>query len=269
MKRIDIKSKSFWIKMIARVIMIAFSLLVVRLYYAPLKLKIINLGNAFGLTVAFVIFLAAIFITPICNIIKNLWKKKKGKRAVIAAAALLLIGITVFTSTLASVIACSEYSAADETTVIVLGCRIWGSKPSGSLKARVKAASDYMKENTDAVAILSGGQGEDEDLSEAQCMYNLMLEDGIDGSRLYIEDNSTNTDENISFSKKIIEENNLSRNVAVATTDYHQKRAVMICKKNGLEAASLPSKSGRDTKATFFTREVFGVWVQWIEMILK
>lgn len=269
MKKIDLKSRAFWIDIVARVLMLAAALILFKLYYGPLRVKILNAGNGFGLAVALILVLAAIFLTPLCNFIKKLWKSKKGRRAVTAAAAVILIGITVFTSTLVSVINCSEYSASDETTVIVLGCRIWGSKPSSALKARVKAASDYMSDHPEAVAVLSGGQGPDEDLSEAQCMYNLMLENGIDSDRLYLEDKSTSTDENIAFSKKIIEENNLSQNVAVATTDYHQKRAIMICEKNGLEASSLPSDSGKDTKATFFTREVFGVWAQWLKMILK
>lgn len=267
MKHIDIKSKSFWIKMIARMLILISALVLIKLYYAPLRVKVLNAGNAFGLAVAAALILAAVFLTPIWNLIKNAWKKKKGRNLIIAVTAMLFIGITFFSSTLISVVNCAEYSASNETTVIVLGCRIWGSNPSSALKARVRSASDYMNQNPDAVAILSGGQGSDEDLTEAQCMYNLMLENGIDPKRLYLEDKSTSTDENIAFSKKIIEENNLSTDVAVSTTDYHQKRAAMICKKNGLKAASLPSKCSRATRATFFTREVFGVWAQWLKMI--
>lgn len=268
MKKIDLRSKSLWISLIFRVLLIMAGLILIRLYIGPLRLRILNLGNAFGLGTAGIMILVAVFFNPLLKWVNKLWKSKKGRALVSSVTAVVLAASIMFLGTLASIINNSHYSATDQTTVIVLGCRIWGSTPSRALIARTKAASEYLKKNPDAVAILSGGQGSDENLSEAQCMFNIMVEDGIDPQRLYIEDRSTSTDENILFSKKIIEENNLSTDVAVATTDYHQKRAAMICKKNGLTSASLPSVSGFNTKATFFTREVFGVWVQWLKLVL-
>lgn len=266
MQKIDLKSKKFWLITAFRVLMIISSLLIIKLYYAPLKVKILNAGNFFGLCVAAVLLIFAVFFNQIINLIKKIAQKKAGKAVLSVLLAFVIAGTALFTGTLASVISNAKQSATNETTVIVLGCRIWGSRPSGALKARVNAAKQHLEKNEDAVAILSGGQGSDEDLSEAQCMYNLLVDAGIDPSRLYIEDKSTSTDENIAFSKKIIQENNLSMDVAVATTDYHQKRAKMICEKNGLKSTSLPSRSGKDTRATFFTREVFGVWAQWLHL---
>ena len=62
-----------------------------------------------------------------------------------------------------------------------------------------------------------GGQGSDENISEAQCMYDALVRDGISADRLYLEPNSTSTKENLDFSLKVIEENGLSRNIAVVT----------------------------------------------------
>ena len=259
-----LKSKSFWIDILFRILCVACAIKLTLMYYGPLRVSILNAGNAFGLGIALLLMIIAVFLTPIKSLIKKLWLSRKAKPFLIALTAVLLIGASLFTGTLVSVINASDYSATNETTVIVLGCRIWGSTPSSALRLRVRAGADYLKKNEEAVAILSGGQGSDENLSEAQCMYSLMLEEGISPDRLYIEDHSTNTDENIKNSLRIIQENNLSRNVAVATTDYHQKRASMICRKNGLNPSSLPSPSGRDVKATFFTREVFGIFAQWL-----
>jgi uncharacterized SAM-binding protein YcdF (DUF218 family) len=139
--------------------------------------------------------------------------------------------------------------------------------PSKALKNRINAGAEYLNKNKNAICILSGGQGADENLSEGQCMYNLMTQAGIEPSRLFIEEKSTSTDENILFSKKIIEQNNLSTNVAIATSDYHQLRASMICKKNSLSSASLPCGSEIYYKPTFFVREVFGIWAQWLKAI--
>lgn len=267
MKNINIKSKNFWISASIRLLLLVGAYELFLLYYGPLRVKVINAGNLFGLSVALLLVLLSVFLTPIKSYVKRLWNNKKFKPLLLSLTAVLLVFVSVFLGTLGSVIKKSAYSATNESTVIVLGCRIWGSTPSSALRLRVKAGADYLNKNPNAVAILSGGQGSDENLSEAECMFNLMLEEGIDENRLYLEDKSTSTDENIKNSLKIIKENNLSKNVAVATTDYHQKRALMICRKNGLTPSSLPSPSGKDVKATFFTREVFGIFAQWIKMM--
>lgn len=254
------------IQLVVRLLLVVASLVLIYLYIYPLKMRILTLGNAFGLGVAVLLILAAIFFNPFSDLIKKMWQSKGTKGLLIAILSLLLTFCICFLGTLSSVISNAKYSADNETTVVVLGCRIWGSTPSRALKARAKAASDYLKKNPKAVAIASGGQGSDENISEGQCIYDLMIADGIEPSRIYIEDKSTTTDENIKFSKKIMEENDLSKNIAVATSDYHQKRAKMICRKNGLEAKSLPAKSGSRTAPTYYTREVFGVWVQYLKI---
>jgi uncharacterized SAM-binding protein YcdF (DUF218 family) len=96
-------------------------------------------------------------------------------------------------------------------------------------------------------------------------MFDILIEKGIDASRLYTEDESTNTDENIAFSKSIIEENNLSNDIVVVSSDYHLKRATMICKKNGFKnvhTVSVPSTYY--DKPTFYLREVLGVVKEFI-----
>ena len=64
-------------------------------------------------------------------------------------------------------------------TVLVLGCRVKGSTPSKALEKRVDKAFTCLNQNPDAVAVLSGGQGRDEFLSEAQCMKNMLVQRGI------------------------------------------------------------------------------------------
>lgn len=254
------------IKLVIRIALIVFGAWLIYKYIPPLIYKaILDAGNAFGLTVAVLLILAGIFTNPLLRLIARLWNTGKGKALIIVVCTLSVIFVCVFIPTLISIVHYSEYSATDETTVIVLGCKVNGTKASTALRNRTKSAAAYLKEHPDAVAILSGGQGPDEGASEAECMKQIMLEEGIDESRFFVEDQSTSTDENMAFSKKIIEENNLSSNIAVATHDYHQKRAAMIAEKNGLTAASIPVHSVEWSRATFFTREVFGVWIQWIK----
>lgn len=256
------------IHLLIRILLIIAGLYIIRIYLPPLvSLGVINAGNLFGFCAGGGLALIGIFLKPIITIIKGLIECGKEKATIgtlCAVASIAFVFLIAFFSTLTSIISHSQYTATNETTVIVLGCQIRGSVPSTTLKMRCNVAVDYLNSHPNAVAIATGGQGSDEDLAEGQCIFNLMTEAGIDPNRIYIENKSTNTDENIAFSKKIIEENNLSTDVAIATTDYHQKRAEIICKKNGLTAASIPSNSTKWSKPTFFTREVFGVWAQFL-----
>ncbi len=253
--------------MIIRIILILAGLYILNLYIGPLvSLGVINAGNLFGFCVSGILIGAGIFWTPLVEFIKKLRQNGSGKAIISVFCVLVIIFFSLFFATLAKVVKHSEYTADNQSTVLVLGCQIRGSVPSNTLRERCIVASNYLKEHPEAVAIATGGQGPDEDLSEGQCIYNLMTQDyGIDGMRIFIEDKSTNTDQNVANAKKIIDENGFSYDVAVATSEYHQYRAAMICKKNGLNASSIPSGSSKRAKPTFFTREVFGVWAQWLK----
>lgn len=252
--------------MIIRIILILAGLYLLNLYIGPLvSLGVINAGNLFGFGVSGILIASGIFWKSLVDFIEKLWSGAGGKAIISVFCALVIAFCAVFLATLSQIVSRSEYTAGNQSTVIVLGCQIRGSEPSITLRARCRVAAEYMKEHPDAVAVATGGQGADEDLSEGQCIFNLMTESGISPDRIYIEDKSTNTDQNIANAKKIIDENGFSSDVAVATSEYHQYRASMICKKNGLTASSIPSPSSKRAKPTFFTREVFGVWAQWLK----
>lgn len=232
------------------IILIAYSL--------PLAALILNAGNIFGILVGIAMILSSIFLDRIISI-----AKKHRIIAGIICVCVLCFAI-IFGTTYKSIVDYAQYTASDENVVIVLGCKVDDDRPSLMLKWRCDEAIKYLQSNPNAVAILSGGQGKDEKISEAECMRIQLTNAGIDESRLYIEDKSTSTNENIAFSQKIIEDNNLSTNIAIATSDYHEKRASIIARKNGLTASSIPAKGDKYSRLTFFTREVFGVWMQYI-----
>ena len=56
-------------------------------------------------------------------------------------------------------------------TAIMLGCKVNGSVPCQVLEERIDAAYEYLCKNPEVLCVLSGGQGEDEDVSESHCMY--------------------------------------------------------------------------------------------------
>ncbi|MBR2100000.1 MAG: YdcF family protein [Eubacterium sp.] len=257
------------VNLIIRIALIIIGAIIILLYIPPLvSLGVVNAGNLFGFALGGGIIIIGVFLNKIIEFIKHLSDIGKGKLIYSLLAVILCLAIvffSVFFVTLSNVISHSKYTAKDESVVIVLGCQIRGSVPSMSLVQRANAAANYLEKHPNAVAIASGGQGADEDLSEGQCIYNLMTEKGIDPKRIYIEDKSTNTDENIKFSKEIIDIMGLDYNVAIATNEYHEYRASLICKKYGLISSSVPAPSSPRGKPTFFTREVFGVWQQWIK----
>ena len=85
-----------------------------------------------------------------------------------------------------------------------MGCKIINKRPSLTLKGRLDAAYEYLYEHKDTVAIVSGGQGWDEETSEASVMKKYLVDKGIEEHRILMEEKAVNTDENIKFSGDII-----------------------------------------------------------------
>ena len=111
--------------------------------------------------------------------------------------------------------------------VIVLGARVRGTTVTKSLRKRLDKAFEYIEKNDNTILVLSGGQGNGEDVSEAQAMYDYLVQKGVDKSRLLLEDKSTSTVENIEYSMKIIEKNSQNATVEVGfiTNNFHVFRA--------------------------------------------
>ncbi len=122
----------------------------------------------------------------------------------------------------------------DADAVIVLGAGVHGTKPSLALQHRLEIAAEYLGKNADAVAIVSGGQGPQEHITEAEAMYRYMLELGIEESRILREDAARSTYENFLFSKEILERRfPEGYSVVFATNDFHIFRAKIAAKKAG------------------------------------
>jgi len=155
-------------------------------------------------------------------------------------------------------------SPQGEATVVVLGCKVQGETPSHVLRERLEAARLYLEVHPEAMCILSGGKGQGEDISEAACMYRYLTGQGIDPSRLYCEDRSTSTRENLAFSQEIIEEQGLCPSIAIVTSEFHGYRAGKIAEQLGLEWGSVPSKTAWWLLPTYYARELYGILYQWL-----
>lgn len=149
--------------------------------------------------------------------------------------------------------------------LIVLGAQVKGKRPSQSLEYRIDKAYSYLKENPQTRAVLSGGQGYGEEISEAQCMYEELLQRGIADSRLLLESGSVNTMENIVFSRDLLEKEhpegtgNLS--AGIVTNGFHIFRGCAIARKNlDCTIQEVPARGNLFLQANYMVRECLGIW---------
>lgn len=147
--------------------------------------------------------------------------------------------------------------------LVVLGTTVNGTEPSSMLNDRIDAAYAYLVAHEDVICIVSGGKGDAENLSEAQCMFNELVALGIDPDRIWLEDQATSTLENLDFSLKLIEEKTGSRpaKVGVLSSEFHLLRANMFAKRQNVAAISIPARtSDPGTFWGYFLREILMVW---------
>ena len=177
----------------------------------------------------------------------------------ILAVGLLVVGITE-----AIIIKASFGSPKEQVEyMVVLGAKVRVTGPSASLWDRIYAAADYLGEHPDTIAIVSGGQGSDEPITEAECMYHELVNLGIAPERIWIEDEATSTWENLNFALNLIEEKTGQRpgKLGVLSSEYHLFRASLFAEACHVDFVGIPAKTSRLSQAVnHFMREVAGVW---------
>lgn len=153
-----------------------------------------------------------------------------------------------------------------EQTVIVLGCGIRGERVSVGLAKRLNKAAEYHQNNPDAIIIVSGGQGPQEDISEALAMKRYLVDKGISEDKIIMEDKSTSTITNFRYSREIMQEKGLSlSSVVFVTNAYHVYRAASYAKNEGfLEASHLGTDIVWYTVPMNYMREMLAVLKMWV-----
>lgn len=147
--------------------------------------------------------------------------------------------------------------------LLVLGTVVEGTEPSPMLADRIQAAYDYLTAHPDTICIVSGGKGDEVNLSEAQCMFNKLTEMGIDPDRIWMEDQATSTIENFQFSLALIKEKTGVRpeKLGVLSSEFHLFRARMFAQAEGVMPIAIPAKTtDTATFVQYFLREIPLVW---------
>ena len=178
-----------------------------------------------------------------------------------AAAALLLAAGFLIGAAVSVPMARQAYFTSpgeEPRTALVLGCQVEREGPSLMLARRLEAARRYLEAHPDAPVVVSGGYEERAGTSEAAVMVAWLIERGIDPARIRLEDRSHSTEENLAFSAEIIGREGLPRALAVATDGFHQYRAAIYARKNGLTAAALPAGTPWGLFPSYWVRDIFG-----------
>ena len=147
--------------------------------------------------------------------------------------------------------------------LVVLGAKVRQDGPSVSLWDRIYETVSYLNAHPDTIAIVSGGQGEDEPITEAKSMHDELVKLGISEDRIWMEYKATSTDENLRYSLDLIEEKTGRRpqTLGVLSSEYHLFRASLMAKKLGIEFVGVPAKTTKITQLiNHAMREVAGVW---------
>ena len=177
---------------------------------------------------------------------------------------ILCIGLLVVGVTEAIIIKASFGDPKEHCDyMVVLGAGVHGDQPSLSLRNRIDAAYAYLTTHPDVTAVLSGGQGDGENITEAQCMYDHLTAMGIPASRLWMEDQATSTWENLNLSLDLIEAKTGERpgKLGVLSSEYHLFRASLFADACNVEFVGIPAKTTKiSLRINYFMREVAGVW---------
>ncbi len=142
--------------------------------------------------------------------------------------------------------------------IVVLGARVNGTRVTLNLKYRLDAAIDYLNKNQNTRAVVSGGQGKGEDITEAKAMSDYLVKNGIKNDRIILEDKSKNTNENLKFTAELI--GSKAKKIVIVSNDFHIYRAKCIAKKMGYtDVSGASAKTKPITIPNSFVREAFAV----------
>lgn len=151
----------------------------------------------------------------------------------------------------------------DMDVLIVLGARVDPDGPSPALRRRLNAVMACIDDHPQAVIIASGGQGSDEPMSEAQCIKEQLIERGVDGHRIILEDRSTATVENIRYSMALMD--SPDARTGIITNNYHVWRATAIARKAGMtNVYGIAAEYTGHTKFHYMIREAVCIVVDFL-----
>ncbi|HEX2937918.1 MAG TPA: YdcF family protein [Ruminiclostridium sp.] len=242
--------------MIKKIILTVAGILLILTAIPPLSLHVLN----FFVVLPPFIGVILIFLPLLKRMIKAVTGRHYKRAVRIIAVVLSAICVFLAFESVIVFINSRPQKAPERAAVIVLGAKVSGRTPTIILQGRINAAGTYLKSHPQAVCIATGGKGSDEAISEAECIKEQLIKQfNIDVHRIYTDTTSVNTQQNFKHALKIIKDEKLSTNVAVATDGFHMFRAKMIASRQGLKPYSCPAVTDKRLLLTFSLRELFAL----------
>lgn len=227
-----------------------------------------SVGAIFGMFPCGLLLLYAIFMPRVHKWIAAVWKRAgAGRTALIVVAVFLVTGIVLTVVETVFMVMYANREAPDSEkppVVIVLGCQVRDGRASTLLQARIDTAYDYLVSHPDCKCILSGGKGPDEAISEAQCMYDSLVSSGIAPERLFLEDRSTTTRENLKYCKEIMDREDLGDTAVIVTNSWHEFRAQTIASDLGLRCGGAGAPTAWWLLPANYLREILAIAYQFV-----
>lgn len=120
-----------------------------------------------------------------------------------------------------------------------------------TLLERLKVAKEAAETYPDSKIIVTGGVPK-QGITEADVMFDWLVEQGIDEERVIKEDNATDTVENALFSMEIAKNENV-KDITIISSATHMRRALVIFN----EVNQMNAKKGDDLTARTITNIVY------------
>ncbi|MBQ1468614.1 MAG: YdcF family protein [Solobacterium sp.] len=230
----------------------------------PLFAGIFNFGSLAGILLSLPLLLAGLFDSRLRELCADVsWVRILCR--LVQCGYLVFLAIAVITCACMIKETRNTPEEDKEYTMVVLGCGLEGDQPSLMLWYRLKRAEAYLKDHPEMKVVVSGGQGGDEIMPEARCMKQWLLNHGITEDRVYSEERSRSTAENLRYTMEIIKENHLPEEIIIVTNDFHAYRAGYIAKKQGIKHRTLAGHSTWWLYPISVLREVFGIAWEWVK----
>lgn len=222
-----------------------------------------DLGAVFGLCVCVLGFLILRFYHRLAE--RGGWRK-----AVVRLVSVFYCLGLLWAGYLTGLMVSAQYhTPPDGTNVIVLGAQVYSAERMGvTLTNRVNRAHVYLLENPDAKCIVTGGQGGDEPCPEALTEKNALLRLGIGEDRIYMEDRSRNTRQNLKFSREIAGKEGLGTEFALVTQGFHMYRALKLAESAGFTPYSLVADTDPILLPEYYGRELLSLTKWHLERLI-
>lgn len=213
------------------------------------------------------LLLAALFAALSASYHLKTERAGRTMRRVIWIAVLLAVLLALIV--LALVYSASSGVLRDEPTrMIILGSQVMQNGPGPMLRSRLNTAYEYLVAHPDLTVVVSGGQGADEPCSEAQAMRDYLVHLGIDEARIWMEDQSHNTGENIRYTKQLLEARGVDiaqEHVLIVSNGFHLFRADMLAQRYGFDCSTLSAPPvGTSSTISSYIREIPAVMKSWL-----